>query len=167
MWKKEKTITNEPIKDINNSQVLMNVHHISWGLFDYNGVSFWRKIKYNIKDFFTFLGRVKYVLKNGYSPVAKWETDAWFVCVMREILIKYNEGRFGYPGRFAECENGDELWENEIKRAVCLLEEYYTLWDGAFDGNTVEAFKERNAKMEEIKKEFFKWFSDNLEDLWD
>lgn len=153
--------------DGGNFPIVMDSHHLTWGLFNYNGVSWYRKIKLNVKDFFIFLKRVKYILKNGYSPIAKWEMDSWFVCVMRDILKKYNEERMGYPGRFADADDGEEQWSKEVNHAIELLEEYYELYSNSFYDFDAEKVKERQDNIKRVKKEFFKWFSDNLEDLWD
>ena len=161
-------------KQKTNISIPMDCHHLSWGLFGYKGIRWYRRIKNNIHDFFILLKRIKFTIKNGYSPVAKWEMDCWFVCALHDILQRYNDERWGYPGRFVsddsdnlQIDDGDKLWGEEVKHAIELLEKYYSLYVNGFSIDNVKDANNRMIQMKKIKKEFFKWFSDNLEDLWD
>lgn len=83
-------------------------HNLSAGLFGYCG---WRWYK-NIGDFWILIKRVFFTLKHGYAPQALWETDSWFIGVMREILTDYRNNR-SFVG-FFDFETGTEE-ENERK----------------------------------------------------
>ena len=83
-------------------------HNLSAGLFGYCG---WRWYK-NIGDFWILIKRVFFVLNHGYAPQALWETDSWFIGVMREILTDYRNNR-SFVG-FFDFETGTEE-ENERK----------------------------------------------------
>ena len=77
-------------------------HNLSAGLFGYCG---WHWYK-NIGDFWILIKRVFFVLNHGYAPQALWETDGWFIGVMREILTNYRNNRI-FVG-FFDCETKTE-----------------------------------------------------------
>lgn len=87
-------------------------HNLSAGLFGYRG---WRWYK-NIGDFWILIKRVFFTLKHGYAPQALWETDGWFIGVMREILTDYRNNRcfVGFFDRETETEEEDERKTNEL-----------------------------------------------------
>lgn len=77
-------------------------HNLTAGLFGYRGW-YWYK---NICDFWILIKRVFFTLNHGYAPQALWETDGWFIGVMREILTDYcnNRGFVGFFDRETETE---------------------------------------------------------------
>ena len=87
---------------------LKGFHNLSAGLFYYRGW-YWYK---NIGDFWILIKRVFFVLKHGYAPQALWETDDWFIGVMREILTNYRNNRI-FVGFFDHETKTEE--ENERK----------------------------------------------------
>lgn len=83
-------------------------HNLSAGLFGYRGW-YWYK---NIGDFWCLVKRTFFALNHGYAPQALWETDGWFIGVMREILTDYRNNRT-FVGFFDHETKTDE--ENEQK----------------------------------------------------
>ena len=83
------------------------IHNLSAGLFGYRGW-YWYK---NIGDFWILIKRVFFTLNHGYAPQALWETDGWFVGIMREILTDYRNNR-SFVGFF----DGETKTEEENKR---------------------------------------------------
>ena len=83
---------------------LKGFHNLSAGLFGYRG---WHWYK-NIGDFWILIKRVFFVLNHGYAPQALWETDGWFIGVMREILTNYKDNRVFTGFFFNEGLNEEE-----------------------------------------------------------
>ena len=83
-------------------------HNLSAGLFGYRGW-YWYK---NIGDFWILIKRVFFTLNHGYAPQALWETEGWFIGVMREILTGYRNNR-NFVGFFDSETKTEE--ENERK----------------------------------------------------
>lgn len=87
-------------------------HNLSAGLFGYRGW-YWYK---NIGDFWILIKRVFFTLNHGYAPQALWETDGWFIGVMREILTAYRNNRnfVGFFDRETKTEEENERKTNEL-----------------------------------------------------
>ena len=87
-------------------------HNLSAGLFGYRGW-YWYK---NIGDFWILIKRVFFTLNHGYAPQALWETDGWFIGVMREILTGYRNNRnfVGFFDRETKTEEENERKTNEL-----------------------------------------------------
>lgn len=132
-------------------------HNLSAGLFGYRGW-YWYK---NIGDFWTLIKRVFFTLKHGYAPQALWETDGWFIGVMREILTNYRDNRI-FVGVFkSETETAEENEQktNEmLDRMIKLLDKMEL--DFIKDDETEE---ESNA----AKEEFFALFSRYFYYFWE
>lgn len=146
----------------------MKTNNISSGLFMFRGAQFWR----NIKDVPIFIKRIFFVLKHGYSPVAKWETFTWFIAVMKEILTNYRHNRVGDPivvDKFFNddgTENEDENHEAYNK----ILDKMIELLDQMDESNPIYDdmdWKERDKMQINAKNEFFKLFSEYFYNLWD
>lgn len=146
----------------------MKTNNISSGLFVFRGVQFWR----NIKDVPIFIKRIFFVLKHGYSPVAKWETFTWFIAVMKEILTNYRYNRAGDPiviNKFFNddgTENEDENHEAYNK----ILDKMIELLDQMDESNPIYDdmdWEERDKMQVNAKNEFFKLFSEYFYNLWD
>ena len=146
----------------------MKTNNISSGLFMFRGTQFWR----NIKDVPIFIKRIFFVLKHGYSPVAKWETFTWFIAVMKEILTNYRYNRVGDPivvDKFFNddgTENEDENHEAYNK----ILDKMIGLLDQMDESNPVYDdmdWEERDKMQVNAKSEFFKLFSEYFFSLWD
>lgn len=112
---------------------------------DYN-----KNIFNNIKEFKHYLSRKKYLLENGYSPSAVWDTDVWFVSVMISILSQHLEWNKTFLDQ--EDKQNAELNEN-IERMIVLLKKM-----GEKDITEEDDEQERT--------EFFRLFSDNFHALW-
>ncbi len=126
-------------------------HNLSAGLFGYRGW-YWYK---NIGDFWRLIKRVFFVLNHGYTPQALWETDGWFIGVMREILTNYRNNRIFY-GFF----NNESNEENERKTDE-VLDRMLELLDKMNIGSySTRAFSE-------AKDEFFLLFSKYFYGLWE
>ena len=87
-------------------------HNLSAGLFGYRGW-YWYK---NIGDFWILIKRVFFTLNHGYAPQALWETDGWFIGVMREILTGYRNNRnfVGFFDSETKTEEENERKTNEL-----------------------------------------------------
>ena len=70
----------------------MKWNKITSGLFLYRGLYFWR----NIKDISILIGRVFFILKHGYNPIARWDYYAWFIDTTKDILTEYLKDHVGY-----------------------------------------------------------------------
>lgn len=132
-------------------------HNLSAGLFGYRG---WRWYK-NIGDFWILIKRVFFILKHGYAPQALWETDCWFIGVMREILTNYRDNRI-FVGFFEFETKATE--ENERKTNETLDHMIELL--GKMDYENVKDDKTKREIMA-AKKEFFTLFSKYFYDLWE
>lgn len=146
----------------------MKTNNISFGLFMFRWTQFWR----NIKDVPIFIKRIFFVLKHGYSPVAKWETFTWFIAVMKEILTNYRYNRVGDPivvNKFFNddgTENEDENHEAYNK----ILDKMIELLDQMDESNPIYDdmdWDERDKMQVNAKNEFFKLFSEYFYNLWD
>lgn len=132
-------------------------HNLSAGLFGYRGWCWYK----NIGDFWILIKRVFFTLKHGYAPQALWETDGWFIGVMREILTNYRDNRI-FVGVFkSETETAEENEQktNEmLDRMIKLLDKMEL--DFIKDDETEE---ESNA----AKEEFFALFSRYFYYFWE
>ena len=106
----------------------------------------------NIKEYFNYRERKKYLLKNGYSPNAIWNTDFWFIDIMSDILQKHYEWNKEFldtkDDRNIEIQNDIESMIKHLK----IMKEYDEL--------------ELDDKEEKSREEFFKLFSKNFHALW-
>lgn len=133
----------------------MKTNKLSCGLFMFHGIHWWR----NLRDIPIFVERIFFVLKHGYSPVAKWETFEWFIDVMREILINYRYNRVGTSGVIEYRD--DDLWNDENEEAYNkILDEMIEL---------LNKMEERYYLPEdnEAKDRFFELFSKYFYTFWD
>lgn len=132
-------------------------HNLSAGLFGYRG---WRWYK-NIGDFWILIKRVFFTLKHGYAPQALWETDGWFIGVMREILTNYRDNRI-FVGVFESetktAEENEQKTNEMLDRMIKLLDKMEL--DTIKDDETEE---ESNA----AKEEFFALFSRYFYYFWE
>lgn len=132
-------------------------HNLSAGLFGYRGW-YWYK---NIRDFWFLIKRVFFTLNHGYAPQALWETDGWFIGVMREILTNYRDNRIfvGFFERETKTEEENEQKTNDmIKHMLELL-----------DKMELEYMRDEEAvkKSEAAKEEFFALFSKYFHYFWE
>ena len=96
-------------------------HNISAGLFGYRGWCWYK----NIGDFWLLIKRVFFTLNHGYAPQALWETDRWFIGVMREILTNYKDNRVFTGFFFNEGLNEEEniaKTDKELEQMIRLLD---------------------------------------------
>lgn len=144
------------------------MNKITCGLFMYRGKYFWK----NFRDIHIFFERIFFTLKHGYSPVAKWETFAWFIDVMKEILTNYRYNRCGDPILIDNyfnndgTENRDENEEANNK----LFDRMIKLLNKMDERNEIYYDMDWEAKdrlMNNAKNEFFKLFSEHFFSLWD
>lgn len=129
---------------------------------------YWYK---NLRDIKIFLGRIPFLLKHGYCPVANWETSAWFIDVMKEILTNYRHYRMGTPviiddyfqDEAANCKRNEQEYNKILDRMIELLnlmDETNPIYN---DMDWQEVDKKHNA----AKDEFFELFSKHFYGLWD
>ena len=133
------------------------LHNLSAGLFGYRGW-YWYK---NIGDFWILIKRVFFTLKHGYAPQALWETDRWFIGVMREILTNYKDNRMFTGFFFNEGLNEEE----DIAKTDKELEQMIRLLDKMDMGycDDKDPFKE----SEKAKNKFFILLSKYFFYLWE
>lgn len=132
-------------------------HNLSAGLFGYHGW-YWYK---NIGDFWILIKRVFFALKHGYAPQALWETDRWFIGVMREILTNYKDNRIFTGFFFDEGLNEEEdiaKTDKELEQMIRLLDKM----DMGYCDNK-DPFKE----SERAKNKFFILLSKYFFYLWE
>lgn len=144
------------------------MNKITCGLFMYRGKYFWE----NFRDIPTLFERIFFMLKHGYSPVAKWETFAWFIDVMKEILTNYRYNRCGdqilidnYLNNDG-TENRDENEEANNK----LFDRMIELLNKMDERNEIYDdmdWKAKDRLMNNAKNEFFKLFSEHFYGFWD
>lgn len=134
---------------------------------------FWRKgwrWFLNIKDMPIFLRRVVFAAKHGYAETANWETFAWFIEVMREILTVYRHKRMGtsivindYTAT-PEMETANEETYNAILdkmlSSLNLMDENNPIYDDM-------DFQKKNIQMNAAKDDFFRLFSKYFYTFWD
>ena len=133
------------------------LHNLSAGLFGYRGW-YWYK---NIGDFWILIKRVFFTLKHGYAPQALWETDGWFIGVMREILTNYKDNRVFTGFFFNEGLNEEEniaKTDKELEQMIRLLDKMDM---GYCDDK--DPFKE----SEKAKNKFFILLSKYFFYLWE
>lgn len=133
------------------------LHNLSAGLFGYRGW-YWYK---NIGDFWILIKRVFFALKHGYAPQALWETDRWFIGVMREILTNYKDNRVFTGFFFNEGLNEEEdiaKTDKELEQMIRLLDKM----DMGYCDNK-DPFKE----SERAKNKFFILLSKYFFYLWE
>ena len=132
-------------------------HNLSAGLFGYRGW-YWYK---NIGDFWILIKRVFFTLNHGYAPQALWETDGWFVGIMREILTNYKDNRV-FTGFFF---NEGLKEEEDIAKTDKELEQMIRLLDKMDMGycDNKDSFKE----SERAKNKFFILLSKYFFYLWE
>lgn len=149
----------------------MKTNKLSCGLFMFHGTSWWR----NLRDIPIFVERIFFVLKNGYSPVAQWDTFEWFIDVMREILTNYRYNRVGTSG-VVEYRD-DDSWSDENEEAynkildemielLDKMEERYYLSENIEDLKKID-YTEMYNKQNEAKDRFFELFSKYFYTFWD
>ena len=132
-------------------------HNLSAGLFGYRGW-YWYK---NIGDFWILIKRVFFALKHGYAPQALWETDRWFIGVMREILTNYKDNRVFTGFFFNKGLNEEEdiaKTDKELEQMIRLLDKM----DMGYCDNK-DPFKE----SERAKNKFFILLSKYFFYLWE
>ena len=133
------------------------LHNLSAGLFGYRGW-YWYK---NIGDFWILIKRVFFALRHGYAPQALWETDRWFIGVMREILTNYKDNRIFTGFFFDEGLNEEEdiaKTDKELEQMIRLLDKM----DMGYCDNK-DPFKE----SERAKNKFFILLSKYFFYLWE
>lgn len=141
----------------------MKVNKLTYGLFLYRGIHFWR----NIKDIPILIGRFFFILKHGYNPLARWDYFAWFIDTTKDIFEEYLKDHIGYRiiDDSKSLEWNIEAWENIIKEMInCLdrMKEENYLDDKPKKPDmdmTTEEVKQRN-------KEIDKWYSNTYKEMY-
>ena len=153
----------------------MKWNKITSGLFLYRGLYFWR----NIKDIFILIGRVFFILKHGYNPIAKWDYYSWFIDITKDILNEYLKDHVGYKiiDDTKSPEWNEQAWENIIKEMMdCLarMDEnaYYDTKPCRYDetgdrDDLMKWYNEVEKEMEIAKRRFFLLMNKYFYDLWD
>lgn len=132
-------------------------HNLSAGLFGYRG---WRWYK-NIKDFWILIKRVLFTLNHGYAPQALWETDGWFIGVMREVLTNYRDNRI-FVGFF---KSETKTFEENEQKTNEMLDYMIKLLDKMEIGTIKD--EETAKESDAAKEEFFVLFSRYFHYFWE
>lgn len=143
-----------------------NVNNISWGLFRYKKPYFWR----NIKDIKIFFKRIVFTLKHGYAPQACWETFAWFIDTIKEILSYCRNDRCGSAIVIDNYQGGHESDEENTKAYNDLMDKMIDLLDKMDEESPIYknmSFREKDDCMLKAKDEFFELFSKCFYMFWD
>lgn len=160
----------------------MKVNKLTYGLFLYRGIYFWR----NIKDIPILIGRFFFILKHGYNSFARWDYFAWFIDTTKDIFEEYLKDHIGYRiiDDSKSLEWNIEAWENIIKEMIdCLnrMKEENYLDDKPKKPNmdmTTEEVKQRDKEIDKwynnthkemykAKRRFFLLMNKYFYDLWD
>ena len=146
---------------------MKNINNLTFGLFEYPK-RFWYR---NLKNIPIFIKRIFFTLKQGYSPVAQWETFGWFITVMREILVNYRDNRMGTPVVIPDYHTDDLISENKnIEIYNNILNEMIELLDKMDECNSTYngvSLEEMHSAMDSAKNKFFELFSKYFYTLWD
>lgn len=143
---------------------MKKVTHITYGLFLYKGIHFYR----NLKDVLILIKRVCFLLKHGYTDLMLWSTRDWFISGMREVLLNYRYKRVGTPVVIPDystenSEKNEYVWNNILDRMI----EYLTYMDESnsiyYDIDT----KVKYEMMDYYKDKFFELYAKYFYDLWD
>lgn len=141
----------------------MKTYKLTYGLFLYRGIYFWR----NIKDIPILIKRFFFMLKHGYNPIACWDYFAWFIDTTKDIFQKYIKDHIGYRiiDDNKSVEWNEQAWENIIKEMIDCLdrmkEEYY------LDNKPKKP--DMDMTTEEVKqkhKEIDKWYSNTYKEMY-
>ena len=153
----------------------MGLNNITYGLFPYKPKFCWK----NIKRFPCLFRRIGYVLKHGYSPIARWDYSAWFIDTTKDIFTEYLKYHVGYKiiDDTKDEEWNCQAWENVIKEMIdCLtrMDEstYYNTKPCRYDetgdrDDLMKWYDEVEKEMDIAKRRFFFLFSQYFYDLWD
>lgn len=145
---------------------------LTWGLFNTNPKYPFYFIKNSIKDFFTMLKRIPYVIRHGYYPQATFETYMYMIDTWRDILTWYKDNRSGTEVIIDLLDgnsiNQDWYTENENaydERLNKMLAELDIMAKDPFDHP--DGYKAGDTAREEAAESFFKTFKDLFFGLWD
>ena len=118
-----------------------------------------KNIFHNIREKYYLHRNRKYLKKNGFSPNAVWNTDDWFVAVMKSILTKHLEFMnelWGDSDAEMKQETPKEYeLREDIKKMIALLDKIRDKM------NTDHEFNDENEL-----KEFFDLFRKQFHALW-
>ena len=149
---------------ISNMRKSKNCNQLTWGLFNYRGIYFWK----NIGDLHIYFQRIFYVLKHGYFPQANWETYCYFIDSMKKILREYRYNRHGtgwvLDENIDETLDIDEQWKRNLEQYNKDLDEMLSL----LEEMSQDPKKHEDLDLLDIAKEkFFILFSKYFYNLWD
>lgn len=147
-----------------NMRKSKNCNQLTWGLFNYRGIYFWK----NIRDLRIYFKRIFYVIKHGYFPQANWETYLYFIDSMKNILKEYRYNRHGtgwvLNEKFDKTLDSDEQWKRNLEQYNKDLDEMLSL----LEEMSRDPKKHEDLDLLDIAKEkFFILFSKYFYHLWD
>ena len=102
--------------------------------------------------------------------MAKWETFAWFIDVMKEILTNYRYNRYGSPVIIDDYFNEGNRDEKNKESYDQILDKMIALLDKMDESNPLYDdidWATKDESMSKAKDEFFKLFSEHFYSLWD
>ena len=153
----------------------MGWNKITNGLFPYKPKFCWK----NIKRIPCLFQRIGYVLKHGYSPIARWDYSAWFIDTTKDIFTEYLKYHVGYKviDDTKDEEWNCQAWENIIKEMIdCLTRmdenSYYDTKPCKYDetgdrDDLMKWYDEVEKEMDIATRRFFFLFNKYFYDLWD
>lgn len=143
---------------------MKKVTYITYGLFLYRGIHFYR----NLKDIPILIKRLCFLLKHGYTDLMWWDTSDWFISGMRDALLNYRYNRKGTPIVIPDyspenSEKNEYVWNNTLDRMI----EYLTYMDETNSIYHDIDLKVQYEMMEYYKDKFFELYSKYFYNLWD
>lgn len=143
----------------------VKTNNLTYNLFPYKK-KYWYK---NLKGIPVLFKRFVFLLRHGYTPAACWDTYAWFIDTMTEILEWHRNERLGTPCIMLPYQDTQEWEDNNNVAWNAILDDMinmlYFMRDDFLGGVEapvdVEGFKERT------KDNFMKLFAKYFYNLWD
>ena len=137
-------------------------------------MNLYRKIKWEVKDFWYDLRRRIQRFRRGYAYSDAWDIDFWFMRTVKPMLIQLRDNGIGIPmGLYLDgAENEREAWEAVLSEMITCLtlmeEDEAQKYLGVADNDwSVESYNKVTDFMEKNKNRFFELFSEYFYSLWD
>lgn len=123
--------------------------------------------KTKIKDFFTMLDRIRFVLRHGYYPQALYNADIYLGDMLEEILQWHIDFGIACPWEFETREEWEAVLKKMRKLNLEIREDYCDYIDrvGTFFNpeESAKFYKEREEKQTEL----FNMLNKYIRCLWD
>lgn len=137
-------------------------------------MNLYRKIKWEVEDFWYDLRRRVQRFKRGYAYSDVWDIDFWFMRTVKPMLIHLRDHGIGIPGALyqQDAENERAAWEAILTEMVNCLdlmdEDAAQKHIGIADNDySFESYKKVDELVNQNKDRFFELFSKYFFSLWD